>query len=185
MKRLAAILVITIFCAAFVAAQTPPPTPKPGPEIKKLGYFAGAWTSSGDMKPSPYGPGGKFSGTDHMTWMEGGFFLLSHSTENTPMGKGTGMAIFGYDSNEKVYTYQAYNSMVEAEHAKGTVNGDTWTWTNEQKMQGKLMRGRYTVTVTSPAAYTFKFEMASEGGDYATVMEGKATKAPKTTTKKK
>ncbi len=95
------------------------------------------------------------------------------------------MAIFGYDSNEKVYTYQAYNSMGEAEHAKGTVNGDTWTWTNEQKMQGKLMRGRYTVTVTSPAAYTFKFEMASEGGDYATVMEGKATKAPKTTTKKK
>ena len=47
------------------------------------------------------------------------------------------------------------------------------------------MRGRYTVTVVSPTAYTFKFEMAPEGGDYATVMEGKASKPPRTTTKKK
>jgi hypothetical protein len=183
-KRLAAILVITLFCAALVAAQNPPPMPKPSPELKKLDYFAGSWTSEGDMKASPFGPGGKMSSTEHNQWMEGGFFLLSHSVDKTPMGQGKGVAVFGYDTNEKVYTYQSYNSMGEAEHAKGTLNGDTWTWTNEDKIQGKVMRGRYTVTVTSPTAYSFKFEMAPEGADYATVMEGKASKAAGTATKK-
>jgi len=38
------------------------------------------------------------------------------------------------------------------------------------------MRGRYIVKQLSPTSYTFKFEMAPEGGDFATVMEGKASK---------
>ena len=177
LKRVSAALLFSLLCAAFAAAQTQPQTPpKPGPEVKKLDYFAGNWKSEGDMKPSQFGPGGKFSATEKNEWMPGEFFLLSNADENTPMGNGKGLAIFGYDTNEKVYTYQAYNSMGEAEHAKGTLSGDTWTWTNEEKMQGKVMRGRYVVKTLSPTSYTFKFEMAPEGGDWATVMEGKATK---------
>ncbi len=176
LKRASAALLVSLLCAAFLAAQTQPQMPTPGPELKKLDYFAGNWKSDGDMKPSPFGPGGKFSATEQNEWMTGGFFLLSHADESTPMGSGKGLAIFGYDTNEKVYTYQAYNSMGEAEHAKGTLSGDTWTWTNEEKMQGKLMRGRYTVKTLSPTAYTFKFEMAPESGEWTTVMEGKATK---------
>lgn len=177
LKRFFAALVISLLVAACAAAQTQPQKPPtPGAEVKKLDYFAGNWKSEGDMKPSSFGPGGKFSANEQNEWMPGGFFLLSHADESTPMGNGKGLAIFGYDTNEKVYTYQAFNSMGEAEHAKGTLAGDTWTWTNEEKMQGKLMRGRYTVTTLSPTSYTFKFEMAPEGGEWATVMEGKATK---------
>lgn len=184
LKRFATVLVVTLISSAFVAAQNPPAKPTPGPEVKKLDYFAGAWKSSGDLKPSPFGPGGKFTATEQNSWMSGGFFLLSHADENTPMGNGKGMAVFGYDPEEKVYTYNAFNSMGQAEHAKGTLTGDTWTWTNEEKMQGKLMRGRYTVKVVSPTSYTFKFEMAPEGGDWTTVMEGKATKSAAAATKK-
>jgi hypothetical protein len=177
LKRFLAALVISLLVAACAAAQTQLQTPpKPSPEVKKLDYFIGNWKSEGDIKPGPFGPGGKFSATEQNEWMPGGFFLLSHADESTPMGNGKGLAIFGYDTNDKVYTYQAYNSMGEAEHATGTLAGDTWTWTNEEKMEGKLMRGRYTVKTLSPASYTFKFEMAPEGGEWATVMEGKATK---------
>jgi len=176
LKRVSAALVVSLLCAAVVAAQAQPQKPTPGPEVKKLDYFAGNWKSEGDMKPGPIGPGGKFSATEQNEWMPGGFFLLSHADESGPMGNGKGLAIFGYDADEKVYTYQAYNSMGEAEHAKGTLAGDTWTWTNESKMQGKPMRGRFTVKTLTPTSYTFKFEMAPEGGEWATVMEGKATK---------
>src|SRR5437660_12393639 len=109
----------------------------------------------GDMKPSPFGPGGKFTATEHNEWMPGGFFLVSHSDENTPMGKGNGLAIFGYKSDEKVYTYHGLNSIGEAEAAKVTLEVNTRTCTNEDKVVGKVMRVRYTVKKLSPAYYPF------------------------------
>jgi len=184
MKRFASALLIALFCAALSAAQNPPAPPKPAPELKNLDYFTGTWHLSGDMKASPFGPAGKFTGTEHNEWMEGGFFLVSRSEESMPAGKAKGLAIFGYDNDGKAYTYQAFNSMGEAEHARGALEGNIWTWTNEQKMGDKLMRGRFTVKTISPTAYEFKFEMAPEGGDWSTVMEGKATKAPAATVKK-
>jgi hypothetical protein len=183
MKRIAGALLVTLLYAV-AAAQTTPASPKPGPEVKKLDYFTGTWHLSGETKASPFGPAGKFTGTENNQWMPGGFFLISHSDESMPAGKATGMAIFGYDASSKVYTYQAYNSMGEAESAQGTLEGNIWTWTNEHKIGDKMMRGRYTVKTTSPTAYDFKFETAQEGGDWSTVMEGKATKATPPAAKK-
>jgi len=183
MQRVSRALVIALFCA-IAAAQNQQGPPKPSPEVKKLDYFTGTWRLAGDLKASPFGPAGKFTGTANNQWMPGGFFLLSHADESTPMGKARGLAIFGYDANDKAYTYQAYNSMGQSEQARGSLEGNIWTWTNEMKMEGKMIRGRYTVKTTSPTAYDFKFEVAQEGGDWSTVMEGKATKAPAAATKK-
>ena len=179
MKRFYACLglaTIMVLAAAILMAQSPTPKPQPGPEVKKLEYFAGNWTSEGEMKPSPFGPGGKFSGTERNEWMQGGFFLLSHAKSTGSMGSDTAVGVYGYNANDKVYTFDEFNSSGEAVHAKGTVAGDTWTWTNEEKMQGKTMHGRFTAKVLSPTSYTVKFEISPEGGDWATIFEGKATK---------
>src|SRR5215471_5153949 len=177
MRRFAGALFITLLYA-FAAAQNAPAPPQPGPEVKKLDYFTGTWHLSGEAKASPFGPAGKFTGTDNNQWMPGGFFLVSHNAASMQSGKTAGLAIFGYDTNTKVYTYQAYNSMGEVESAQGSLEGNIWTWTNERKVGDKVMHGRFTVKTVSPTAYDFKFEMASEGGDWTTIMEGKATKAP-------
>ena len=67
MKRtLAVTFAVLLLSSVFAAGQNPPPTPKPGPEQKNLGYFAGDWKTTGDLKPGPMGPGGKFTGTDHV-----------------------------------------------------------------------------------------------------------------------
>jgi hypothetical protein len=170
------VFILSLACAALLAAQSTIGVRSPGPDVKKLDYFAGSWKSEGDMKSGPYTSGGKFSGTGRSEWMPGGFFLLSYTDEMSPLGKGTGLAIYGYDRKERVYTYQAYNSRGEAEHAKGVVEGDTWTWSNEEKIGGTVMRGRYIIKTISPTAYNFKFEMAPEGGQWSTIIEGKATK---------
>jgi Protein of unknown function (DUF1579) len=178
LKRFATVTIVTLACAilATVAAQNPTPPPAPGPEVKKLDYFAGTWKTEGEMKPGPMGPGGKFTGTDHNEWMTGGFFLLSHGSGTSSTGNESTLGIFGYDPNEKVYTFHEFSSTGETVHAKGTVAGDTWTWTNEDKMGGKTVKGRYTVKVISPTAYTAKLEFQPEGGEWSTVFEGKATK---------
>src|ERR1035438_6665923 len=87
-------LFVIVFLAASAVAQMP--MPKPAPELSKLDYLVGNWTTEGDMKPGPMGPGGKFTTTDQLQWMEGKFFLVMHSKLAGAMGQGTSLAVFGY-----------------------------------------------------------------------------------------
>lgn len=175
MKNIVMCLCACLLLGALAAAQMGPPAP--APELKKLDYFVGTWTLDGDMKPGPFGPGGKMTETEKIEWMQGNFFLVLHDDFKSDMGNGIGVAYMGYNADDKVYTYDAFNSMGEAGHSKGTLSGDTWTWTSEDKMGGKIVKGRFTIKEISATAYTFKYETAGPDGAYASMMEGKATKA--------
>jgi hypothetical protein len=151
--------------------------PKPAPELKKVDYFAGNWTSEGDIKPGPMGPGGKMIMTERNQWMDGGFFLTMQSEFNVAaLGSGTGTAYMGYDADKKVYTYDEFNSMGEAQHSTGRVDGDTWNWNGEKYLAGSTMKTRFIMKTLSATSYTFKLEMSPDGNNWSTVMDGKATK---------
>lgn len=175
MKRTSALLIgILLFTIAAYAQMGPM---KPGPEHQKLSYFVGTWTSDADMKPGPMGPGGKMTMSEDNQWMEGGFFVVIHSNyKSGAMGSGSGIAFMGYDPQEKVYTYDEFNSWGEANHSKGTVDGDTWTWTSDLKMGPQTMKGRFTMKILSPTSYTYKFEVSPDGTKWDVVMDGKDTK---------
>lgn len=150
--------------------------PKPGPEHKKLDIFAGTWTLNGETKASSMGPAGKVTENEKCEWMEGGFFLVCHTDFKTTMGDGSGVSVLGYSAEDKTYTYREFNSWGEFTDSKGSLNGDAWTWTSDEKMGGMSMKGRFTMKVTSPTAYDFSFEMSQDGTQWSTVMDGKATK---------
>jgi len=174
--RRSSVIAITTFLLT-VAAFAQPPVQKPGPEHKKLDYFAGNWVSEGDSKPGPMGPGGKMTLKQDAKWMDGGFFVVIQSAyKSGSMGDGSGTAFLGYDPQDKVYTYDEFNSQGEAVHAKGTVDGDTWTWNSDMKMGPQTMKGRFTEKILSPTSYNFTFEMSPDGAKWTTVMDGKATK---------
>jgi hypothetical protein len=162
--------------AAAQAQEKKMEAPKPAPEVKNLSYFAGSWHSEGEMKPGPWGPGGKFSGESHCSWMQGGFFMVCNEDGSGPMGKMHGMGVMGYDAASKTYTWNGFNSMGENEKAAGSHDGKTWSYTAESMMNGKMMKGRYTMTETSPTSYDFKMESSEDGKTWAGLMEGKATK---------
>lgn len=159
---------------AFPAAQTD--IQKPAPELKKLNYFVGTWAAEGEIKPGPMGSGGKFTGTNRVEWMDGEYFLVTHSDFSGVMGKGTETAYMGYDSEDKTYTYDSFNSMGEADHAKGTLDGDTWTWLSETRMGAQSMKARLTIKVISPTAYHFRFEMSPDGVKWSNILEGNDAK---------
>jgi hypothetical protein len=46
----------------------------------------------------------------------------------------------------------------------------------EDKIPGKVVKGRTTITVLSPTQYISKYEMDDGKGGYTTILEGKATK---------
>ena len=179
MKRIVPAGLLALWATA-AAAQSPAPPgpPKPGPEHKRIDYFAGKWTSEAEMKPGLLGPGGKMSGTETCEWFAGGFHLVCRSEGRGAMGEFKGMSILGYNMEEKAYTYHAFDNMGMSESAQGTVAGDTWTWSSDSKMGGKQVKGRFTIKENGAATYSFKWEASVDGAPMATLMEGTAKKAP-------
>jgi len=170
MKPARIILAALIFAGAAIA-QT-----KPGPELKKIDNFVGTWTLNGNMKAGAAGAGGTMIENNKCDWMEGGFYLVCHSDYKGTMGSGTGLSVMGYSAEDKAYTFREFESDGEFVDSRGKLDGETWTWTNDENMNGSTVKGRFTIQMTSGSSYTYAFDMSQDGTKWSTVMEGKATK---------
>ena len=173
MRRAGMILAAALILAAAAMAQD---APKPAPELKKLDVFVGTWALDGTMKPGMMGPGGTMTENEKCEWMDGSFYLVCHSEYKSSMGNGVGLSVMGYSTEDKAYTYREFSSTGEFVDSRGKLDGDTWTWTNDEKMSGMSMKGRFTIHMTSAASYTFVFDMSQDGTKWSTLMEGKASK---------
>lgn len=171
------LLAAVVLLASTAAAEAQAP-PKPTAEHQKLGYYVGKWKGDGELKANPFMPAGKYTSSDECDWFQGGFAIVCRSESKGPAGEMKGLGIMGYNTEEKVYTYYGLDSsgMVSASVAKGTIEGDTWTYTDEAKFGGKLIKGRYTIKQLSPTSYTFKWEMQGDDGKWMALMEGTTTK---------
>jgi hypothetical protein len=179
MKRATqAVLTVLALSSGLALAQAPKGKPMPGPENQRLGYFVGKWHSEGDMKASPFGPGGRFTDDANCEWFAGHFSVVCRSQGTSPMGPGREIGLLGYSTEAKAYTYYGIDNgpMIMTTVSLGTWNNGTWVYQDEAKMGGKMMKSRYTMVESSPTAYTFKWEMQGEDGSWQTMMEGKATK---------
>jgi hypothetical protein len=170
-------LLSSILLAAAAVAQM---TPTPGPEVKKLDYFAGTWSAEGTISPGPWGAGGKFTSTGSSEWMPGNFFLIGHDDFKMPAelgGDGKGVRIMGYDTEHNVYTADSYNSQGRRDTAQGTLSGDTWAWKSSHTYDGQDIQERSTIKVVSPTSYTMKYEVSMDGTNWMPFMEVKVTKS--------
>jgi hypothetical protein len=177
MKTIRAVAFITILgiTASAYSQSSQQTQQQPSPELRELqGYFAGNWALSGETKASPFAPGGqKFTSTERLEEMPGGFFLVAHSYDRN---KWVGLTIIAYDQNAKEFTHTTYSATGKVEVMKGTAQGDTLTWYQDGKVQGKPVKERMTIKKVSPVLYTFRFEIAPEQGDWSLVYEGKGEK---------
>jgi len=172
MRSSVAVILICGFTALSLA-QAPPESPKPGPEHKKLEYFLGIWKVETEIKANEYVPAGKTVSTEKCALGPGGFYVESRAEGGQ---LPTRLAIMAYDSHAKVYTSYYANSVGLVGTATGSVNGNTWTWMEEDRFAGNAVKGRTTVMMSSPTQYTMKYEMADEKGGYIAILEGTATK---------
>jgi hypothetical protein len=122
------------------------------------------------------GPGGTMTENNKCDWMEGGFYLVCHAEFKSTMGNGAGLSVMGYSADAKSYTYHEFTSDGELVDSKGALDGETWTWINDEKMNGATMKARFTIHMTSASSYTFVFDMSQDGTKWSTIMDGKATK---------
>lgn len=169
---------VALLVCQFVASQEPA-APKPGPEVQRLQYFLGTWTTEGELKPGAMGPGGAFTQSSKCRWFEGRFTLICDTQGKFPTGPTKGIDLLSYSPEEKVYTYYGVDNsgMTMTTVPRGTVQGDTWTYHDEGMMGGKKVKSRVTIKEISPSAYTFKMEFQEPDGKWSPVMESRSTKA--------
>jgi hypothetical protein len=149
----------------------------PSPEIRKLAYFIGTWTLEGETLQSPLGVAGRLKGMHRNAWTPDGVSLASQWDEQRSSGNDSGEALYGYNSDEKVYTYHSVSSTGEIEDSKGTLSGNVWIWTSILTVEnGNTLNGRFTMREVSPTSYSFTFEIAPASGEWARVMQGTGTK---------
>lgn len=176
MKRIIlAVLGLTV-TAAVVLAQAPAAPPKPAPEAKNLEYFVGKWSVESDIEPGPLGPGGKYTGTESWEPFTGGFHIVGKAEGKGPKGELKSHGMMSYDTDSKAYVYQGIDSTGWAGSYKGSLSGDTWTWSGEAKVDGKPMKMRSIIKQVSADAYTWKFEASPDGQTWKLVEAGKGTR---------
>ena len=174
MRMVASIAVALVLGSSAIAGQGTKPTP--GPEHKRLAFFAGQWKFEGEVKESPLGPGGKWSGTETCEWFAGGFQLVCRTKGTGPKGPMTGMSVMSYDPGRKAYTYYALSSLGDNIFVRGQVQDKVWTWSDEAIVEGKKMKFMATVTEDTPTSSSFKLEVSVDGGPMTVIEQGKSTK---------
>ena len=167
---------LTLISGVLVEAHQLTGTPQPSFEHKKLGVFVGTWEDKAEMKPSPFGPGGKMSLTETCEWFTGGFSIVCHAETTGFIGDLKTLSVLSYDPEEKVYRFYEFNSMGRTTTAKGIVDGDTWTFDGESKMGNKLIKSRFTIKILSPDSAVMRSEVSVEGGPMNLFMELKGTR---------
>lgn len=163
------------FAAAMALAQPAEP-PTPAPEVEKLDYFVGSWSSVGEIKESVMGPSGEVAGRDMCRWMPGKFFVTCRLEQKGPMGAVMALGVMGYDPEKKVYTYSSFNSAGRAETATGTFENGTWTWSSDRAIGGKTVKSRIVMADTTPSGYKLRWETSENGRSWKTMMTGNVTK---------
>lgn len=181
MKRLTLIVGISVLLGA-VALQAQAPAAKPGPETQRLGYFLGTWVIEGDSKDSPLSKAGKMSGTEVVSWYEGGFFLILNGETQTPTGRSKYMVVKGWDPDGKAYQAFSISSTGTSGQApkiaarQASVSEKTWTTTWETILAGKPYHMRMTQTELSPTSYSERNEYSTDNKTWIMYLDKKYTK---------
>jgi hypothetical protein len=169
-------LVMSSIFVIGLAGQAPPIAP-PSAEHQRLGAFVGNWTSVGEMKPGPMGPGGKMAGTDRIQWLPGNFAIERRFEGKGPMGSISGLEVIAYDTAKKSYTYTYVDNTGAVGGGTVTTNGPAWMFTGNGSMGGKTMHERCTLTFgAGNATLKIACQVSGDGKSFAPMYEGNATK---------
>jgi len=144
----------------------------------RLGVFIGKWNVVGDMTPSALSPGGRFAGVHSGAWDFGGYFVVMRYSGRDNGRPVSQIDLFGWDADNKRYTYDSFNSLGQRASFTGSVAGDTWTWSAERTAGGARLRMRMVQHFTADGTMTWKIETSTDGTHWATAVTGQAKRAP-------
>jgi hypothetical protein len=153
--------------------------PKPGPDHARLGFFVGKWKTTGVINDSPIMPGGKFTEKSDCQWFSGNFSVVCRTKGKGPTGPMEAMAVMGWSGEEKIYVFYGVesNPMAWTTVPKGTYADGTWTFEDESRMGGQMVKSRYVMKQVDKRSYTSTWSILGADGQWKVLMEATSTRA--------
>ena len=172
----AAIAASTLLAAG--TAHAGDEAPKPGPDHARLGFFVGKWKTTGVINDSPIMPGGKFTEKSDCQWFSGNFSVICKTKGKGPAGPMEAMAIMGWSGEEKIYVFYGVesNPMAWTTVPRGTYADGTWTFEDESKMGGQMVKSRYVIKQVDRKGYTSTWSILGQDGQWKVLMEATSTR---------
>ena len=171
-----AVLAVALL-AGYALGQTPV---QPRPEVKKLDYFVGTWTGEGTIPAGEWGAGGKYKVVHSFEWVTGNFALLHRSESRMPAtlgGDSESISLVGYDSDQKMYIDAGFDSRGGHGVTQGSLSGDTWTWTDSEKLpDGQVIQHKESAKMLSATSYRAIFAVSKDGTNWTVMMDTTVTK---------
>lgn len=176
MKRIAfAVGLVLLVFAISIWAQAQ--APKPYPELTKFDAFLGHWSSEGEYKPGPWGPGGKVTGERTVKRILGGFFIEFQSTAKGPKGESRSIWIVGYDPLKKKYLNNEYYDNGTVASGTYVIDGKTCTYSGMFSVGGNPYMLRMTgVFAADLMSYTVRGETSADGKTWIPYYEGRVVR---------
>lgn len=173
MKQLTSLSAVTVAALVVVLAVCLPtvavgqgPVLKPEPEYQLLGHWVGTWRMEGQQFHSPLGAAGKISVTLTCSVFSGGFHVVCNGDGTIGGGPYRELALFGYDPEERSYTWLAIDSTGMNGLARGSAKAGTWTFLFEMKTGGQPLKAKVTMVEQSPTVITVKTEVSVAGAPW-------------------
>ncbi len=173
MRTTTSLVAALLAVPSLAVAQPQPQSRRRSTEVEKLGYYVGTWEGHGETKRGPLGSAGKLASRQTCNWFAGGYQVICHGEEQGPSGKRQFLNVLAYDDSSKAYTEYSVSSRGEAEYDRGgSLVGRTLMFIVDSDAGGKPAKFRYSETHVSQNRYTYRAEVAVDGGTWAELAEG-------------
>jgi hypothetical protein len=165
MKALLAFVLLAL-APSVAFAEAKDQMPKPGPEVRKLGYYVGTWKGHGETVASAFGPAGKLSSLQTCSWFAGNFHIVCRGEETGPTGVRQFLNIIGYDDKTKAYVQHSISSFGQTEDDQGgALTGNRLVFVLDGgDVGGKPSKFRYTEVHMTPVLYSYRAEISLDNG---------------------
>ena len=178
-KNLPILVVLIALVASSVNLSQAAEPPEPSPEQKRLHVLAGEWNYEGEGKETPFGPAGKFRGTETLKPVLNGMFMESHWKDKTDDGfTAEGIALLGYDPLKKKYVDYGFDMDGIASSSEGKFKGNVSTHHGTRAdTKGKVYKTRFIRTLSEDGKTVIaKAEYSEDGQTWMLWWELKSTK---------
>jgi len=160
------------------------PMPKFGPELAKLSFLAGNFSTENVAYPSPMSKGGSGKGRNMNRWeLDSLFLVFNYEGEIAGLGSYKGKGLFSYDGKDSKYKCWWFDSFGSNVFYQGNFIGDTLLLEGEIPLPQGVLKEKI---MWHPEGKKFKFRMMQDWGQgFSLSMEETATPSSAAGGKKK
>ena len=155
-------------------------SPESDSSLAKLTPFVGKWKASGEMKDTAYSKARPSVSENTCDWSANRGFLICDQIIQSASGPKNDLSIYTYNDKDHAFAFFGLSrNDSEPRATKLTVEGDLWTYWDEEDDHGKHVRFRTTNRFTSPSTMVWRSEFSEDEVRWVLMGEGQDTRINK------